>query len=369
MPICIGPTLEVSNNMETPPATLAEAFQAQSVHSQDLSPLFNKLPSEIRNLIYEYAFTEDPAAPPSAHNFAVQPNHEETPLPAEVTRDSPPPNTDGTLSTDWYLAPVRTTSDWVRPDCPGAAMPTDLLRTCKRIYLEARGLPIPQKEFRFYFYRGPKEQPDYITQADFERFFNQTLAQWSSVPNYRRLDLVSRSFLAFLRSWERWQRLYSPAVQVRSVRLFAQMFWLEDRSNRNLSWICSQTDYFSKVENLRITFRRSDWWWWEDNRPPLISPFRVSSIRCSPLPISAQILPVVPSLHFFWPLSLRVLRYLLLEYLPTFSRLLTEDDGRATVPSQRHKVRWKRIWRRHSAVARFPSHRAFGDLPLNGCPN
>lgn len=55
------------------------------------------------------------------------------------------------------------------------------------------------------------------------------------------------------------------------------MFWLEDRGYCNLSWICSQTYYFFKVENLRITFRRGDWWWWEDNVPPRISPFRGNS--------------------------------------------------------------------------------------------
>lgn len=179
-------------NMEYRPATLAETFQAQGVHSQDPSPLFNKIPSELRNLIFEYVFTEYPAVPPLAHDFAVQMNHDEAPTPAEVIGNETP-------SANWDTM-TNARNDWIRPDCSGA-IPTDLLRTCKRIYLEAHSLPILQKEFRFYFYRGPKAQPDPATQADFEKFFDQTLAEWSSVPNHRRLDLVSWSFWLYCAPW------------------------------------------------------------------------------------------------------------------------------------------------------------------------
>lgn len=231
-------------DMEYRPATLVETIQAQDVHSQDLSPLFNKIPSEIRNLIFEYAFTEYPAGPLPARHFAVQMNHDEAPLPAEVNGNgSTRANLEETIS-------VR--NDWIRPDF-SVSIPTDLLRTCKRIYLETYSLPTLQKEFRFYFYRGPKAQPDPATQADFEKYFNQTLAEWSPVPNHRRLDLV------------------------RSIRLFTQMFWLEDRGYRNLFWLSSQTYYFFKVENLRMTFRRCDWWWWEQNTSLSITPFRGNS--------------------------------------------------------------------------------------------
>lgn len=52
------------------------------------------------------------------------------------------------------------------------------------------------------------------------------------------------------------------------------MYWLEDSRHKNLIWVVSNTDWFSNVEAIRLTFRRGDWWYWECNQDLAINPFR-----------------------------------------------------------------------------------------------
>jgi hypothetical protein len=57
---------------------------------------------------------------------------------------------------------------------------------------------------------------------------------------------------------------------VRSVRLFLQQYGLED----TLPQFVKTSTWFTNVEHLRITLRRSDWWHWEHDAALRINPFR-----------------------------------------------------------------------------------------------
>ncbi|KAK8010634.1 hypothetical protein PG990_009599 [Apiospora arundinis] len=219
--------------------TLVECFQTQDINQQDASPLFNKFPSEVRTLIYEYALTEEPADTEECHQFAVRYDHKDhqlTPRPAF-----------GTPPTSRNIAGF----DWVRPENPSRmVISVALLQTCKRVYLESVSIPWTQTEHKLYFYRGLSRLSDGQAQARFERFFSKTSREWSPVPNRSHWDLI------------------------RAIRIFPQLYWLEDNRHKNLTWVASNTDWFSNVETLRITFRRGDWWYWERNEPLRINPFR-----------------------------------------------------------------------------------------------
>ncbi|RYP57281.1 hypothetical protein DL769_009578 [Monosporascus sp. CRB-8-3] len=123
-----------------------------------------------------------------------------------------------------------------------------LLQTCRRVYLEAHALPLLQKEHVLYLYRGPDAGLTWSHDARVRQYFSRKLGNPSPVPGFRQSDLV------------------------RSVRLFTQLFWLEDHEK---FWtIVNDKPWFRPIETLRITLRRSDWWHWESNQPPIINPFK-----------------------------------------------------------------------------------------------
>ncbi|KAK8090869.1 hypothetical protein PG994_000374 [Apiospora phragmitis] len=218
--------------------SLVERFQAQLVNQQDTSPL-KKLPPEVRTHIYKYALTEGPAESVQHHQFAVRYDHNDEQL-------TPRPSF-GTPSVTRNIAGF----DWVRPGNPSAMVIfVGLLQTCKFVYLESVSIPWTQREHKFYFFRGLPRQADNLAQARFERFFSKTSLEQSPVPGQRYWDLI------------------------RSIRIFPQMYWLEDSSHKNLIWVVSNTKWFSNVESLRMTFRRGDWWYWERDETLTINPFR-----------------------------------------------------------------------------------------------
>ncbi|KAK8127541.1 hypothetical protein PG984_008649, partial [Apiospora sp. TS-2023a] len=228
-----------SEHQQQQPPTLVERFQAQDINKQDASPLFKKLPPEVRTQIYEYALTEEPADSAQHHQFAVRYDHNDEQL-------TPRPSF-GTPSVTRNIAGF----DWVRPENPSRmVISVALLQTCKLVYLESASIPWTQKEHKLYFYRGLPRRPESVAQARFEKFFSETSLQWSPVPNRRHWDLI------------------------RAIRIFPQMYWLEDRRHKNLIWVVSNTDWFSNVETIRLTFRRGDWWYWERNQALAINPFR-----------------------------------------------------------------------------------------------
>ena len=216
------------------------------------SPLFNgRIPAEIRTEIFSYALTEYPSpdVPRQHQDPDIHYNHDDDYLETLVLDRNPPSQ----------RKDRRLIGEWLRFDNTMLMITSiALLKTCRRVYLETHSLPWLQKEHVLCFYRGQEdwESPYYhipflqvsvVYDHLVKRYFNQQLAKPSSVPGRCLRDLV------------------------RSVRIFAQMFWLEDRE-RFSTFV--DEPWFPPIETLRITIRQGDWWDWENGEPPIINPFK-----------------------------------------------------------------------------------------------
>ncbi|KAI8632119.1 hypothetical protein F5Y19DRAFT_386760 [Xylariaceae sp. FL1651] len=247
---------------------LYQHLETQEINSQLSSPFYSGLiPTEIRNLIFEYAMTESPS--PHAAVFGrdtlVQFSHDPAPMPEipdsslaeyvkeKITRISSP--LQNPLHRSRSVPPsaiardAKDGFDWLRfdntePTTVGVA----LLLTCRRAYLEAHSLPLLQTEQRFYcgYDRGPPRYGSKVSRADMIGFIKSRLSEPAPVPGLQQKDLV------------------------RSARLFLQQYWLEDK----LLQVTRTDNWFPNLEHLRITLRRSDWWDWENDATLRINPFK-----------------------------------------------------------------------------------------------
>jgi hypothetical protein len=190
------PRSDIRDEEPLPKEPLVERLKKEDVNLQLSSPLFNgRIPSEIRDHIFEYVLTED----------------------------------------DQIL--FQLDSHYSRPDYRARkSLLTNLLLTCRRVYLEAHHLPLINKEHVFWHYREP-EGTGYENEAEyFARFRPDQLAL------------------------------------VRKVHLFTQQFWLEGELQRVCKLWVMQT-----IEKMKITLRRGDWWYWEDGALLGINPQRGSA--------------------------------------------------------------------------------------------
>ncbi|KAJ7723387.1 hypothetical protein B0H16DRAFT_340757 [Mycena metata] len=165
-----------------PSEPLATRIMASGPQNQLQSPLFTSLYPELRHMVFKHALTEyhDHTRPYNQHEF------------------------------------------YYRPDFEFAGrIDTNLLLTCRLIYLETHLAPIYLNQHVFWMYRAP---PGRLVSSPETYFERMTLEQRGAV---------------------------------REVRFFAQMFWLEGRGPQ--VWAAGLT-----VRKLVITIRHSDWWYWED---------------------------------------------------------------------------------------------------------
>ena len=230
---------------------LCQYLETQEVNPQLSSPLFNgRIPPEIRSEIFSYALTEypSPEAPRVYHEPDIHYDHEDP--------------------VNFLMTPFQgyernrrygKYEDWLRFDntLPMITSIT-LLMTCRRAYLETHSLPWLQKEHVLCFYRGPeprgqlpRDRPILGFSLGYDHrvkaYFDHQLAKPSSVPGRCMRDLV------------------------RSIRILAQVFWLEDRLRFQA---IVKEPWFPPIETLRITIRQADWWDWELGKPPIINPFK-----------------------------------------------------------------------------------------------
>ena len=145
----------------------------------------------------------------------------------------------GIYAPDPSVANWRTqeTGDWtsrryIRPGCTGCRKhDIALLRTCRRVYLEAR-LQLPSVyEYRIWALRGPP---------------------------HRHLELFYGGLTI------------EQANCITSVEVNAQMFWLEGSFLRSCA---NEPYYFRCIKNLRLIIEKGDWWYNETNEPLYITPF------------------------------------------------------------------------------------------------
>ena len=181
------------------------------INPQVTSPLFSQLPGEIRHLIYEYALLGYPnrARPYSKHSYHYRPGYT-------------------------YARAIN----------------TNLLLSCRRIYLEVGHLAVIQNEHLIYqpLDHGPPGHWPYLLPC-------AKAAKSSAGPRGGLLKLEQRRM-------------------IQQVHIFVQQSWLEGW-NRNWREYCSS--WSRKVRSspddrseqgickhpprLRITIRHSDWWY------------------------------------------------------------------------------------------------------------
>ncbi|KAI9873214.1 MAG: hypothetical protein M1830_000705 [Pleopsidium flavum] len=156
---------------------------AASYDPQSACPLFTQIPAEVRNHIFELALTEydDASRPYERGSFHYRPGYH-----------------------------FRQRID------------TDLLRTCRRVYLEANLLPVAINEHVFWCYRAP--------------------------PGMKHASEPSQYFLKM-----------TPQQQnaVDCVHFFTQQFWLEGQ------WDDACRIPEMRPRKIKITLRHADWWCWE----------------------------------------------------------------------------------------------------------
>jgi len=167
-------------------------------NQQTQSLLFSVIPPEIRNNIFSLALLqyEDLTQPYPEHDYCYRPGHRARRI-----------------------------------------VSTELLLTCRRIWLEANHWPMEQAVHSFWFDsdRRPK---------------------WTEAVNSDVFRLKK-----FMEKFTPTQRLH-----VKHVQLSAQMYWL----NRNLMWseIWNYLgDRSLSLDTLTVTIRHSDWWFWESDAP------------------------------------------------------------------------------------------------------
>ncbi|KAF8186949.1 hypothetical protein K438DRAFT_1429063, partial [Mycena galopus ATCC 62051] len=158
---------------------------------QQQSPLFTTLFPELRNMVFIHALTEydDRTRPYSKHEYYYRPGFEFA-----------------------------------------GRIDTNLLLTCRVIYLETYLAPIALNEHVFWMYRGPGP---FISDNRHNAYFHRMTPQ---------------------------QR-----AAVHCVRFFTQLFWLERRKFQN--WAVGLA-----VRKLTIVIRHTDWWYWERHEPLRINP-------------------------------------------------------------------------------------------------
>lgn len=163
-------------------------------------PLFAKLPGEIREKIYGFALgsSDDRSRPFDRQHHHYRPGHE-----------------------------YRQRHDF------------RLLETCKRVYLEARLLPVRVNEIVVYLFRGPRSNPPSPLQHDWR------LRCRRMTPDQR--GAVTRVHF-FVQQWY---------LEV-TVDLLVpnRVFYLFEEPAR-----CG--DDVLTAREIVLTFRRSDWWSWE----------------------------------------------------------------------------------------------------------
>ncbi|KAH8664557.1 hypothetical protein BX600DRAFT_541134 [Xylariales sp. PMI_506] len=188
------------------PAHVAEVDMA-SASEQTASPLFARLPAEVRQLVFQYALspTDDPERPFAADRVYCRPGYR-------------------------YLA---------RTD-------TSLLRSCKRAYAEARLLPVAEATHTFWLFGGPFRA-----------------MRRGGGGGGGGIGIGGGASTAAIWNWTGWQASLNADQQaaVRRVHVFAQQYCLEGLgAGQRLQSTLGSMSFRTRC--LRLTLRHSDWWSW-----------------------------------------------------------------------------------------------------------
>ena len=182
---------------------------SHNINPQSSSPLFSTLPPELRTIIFHYALlaSPDPQKPYSRHSY------------------------------------------WYRPGYTHArSIATNLLRTCRRVYLETHSLPLELNEHIVWGVEKSRIPPG---------------VERKSYLINDRMKLCQKDIITY-------------------VHLFTQQFWLEDWGDQGDQWLAFSQAWPARAPpRLRITIRHTDWWYdyLGENRPLALDPKRKGEAR------------------------------------------------------------------------------------------
>ncbi|KAF7194579.1 hypothetical protein HII31_04085, partial [Pseudocercospora fuligena] len=225
----------------------------EKCHQQTQSILYSKLPKEIRDMIFEYATAqyEDIDKKYKETAFWCRPGHRVSD--AHIKLHSHILYRIESLVAGPNLITLTLTCE-ANIYVPKALHKTctNLLLTCRRIWLEANSLPMKQAVFTFWMKptRGPPEKhPD-------TRGYGQDPLRNDSLTKLNRGNLTT-------------------------LHYFLQMFVAESMFFPN----SEEATLFQRVtpKVLRITVRHTDWWYWEDDEPLRLENAWVQRILDAPL--------------------------------------------------------------------------------------
>ena len=143
---------------EPKPESLSKQILGWSVDPQTLCPFYSDIPAEVRLLIFSYALEEEEVSRNSRGwglSRVIEPQWllrditNEQKLPEEEDLDLEDFNLDYYVETDQQADALR--DKWMRPGCEGwKTQDTSLLRTCRRIFIEARDMVMENATRRIF---------------------------------------------------------------------------------------------------------------------------------------------------------------------------------------------------------------------------
>ena len=194
-------------------APLTSAILSRPIHSQQQSPLYSKLPQEVRDIIFSYALLPyTPASPPPP-----KPVNRLYPVAEKPIKHNP---------YNPIKTPYPVNSTYSRPGQRAKVHhPTALLLVSRRTYLETSHLPVSQAAHNFYApaQSGPSDV------LDVEQYFSRMTAEQRSL--------------------------------VRQVRVFANVSWLLDGGLESFA----TNEAVQNIELLNLVIRWCDWRGWQSN--------------------------------------------------------------------------------------------------------
>ncbi|KAK4214399.1 hypothetical protein QBC37DRAFT_421339 [Rhypophila decipiens] len=125
---------------------LIKTWSPESINQQLSSPIFSRLPAEMRDAIFNFALIDTAVPHPEFTKYNLQVRHGKD----AVSKPHPKPEKE-----------IPLTHSWLHPDIPGPShvLGLSLLSTCRRIYLETRELPMRNKQNKqihaFKYWRWP----------------------------------------------------------------------------------------------------------------------------------------------------------------------------------------------------------------------
>lgn len=184
-------------------------------NQQSQSPLFGRFPPEIRNEIFSLALLqyEDVTKPYRKNRERYRPGHRAPHI-----------------------------------------ISTNLLLTCRRIWLEANHWPMEHAVHSFWGYyddSGYDRDPEVSGRSEDGLYYHSDDVDFE--PFNKKLTVLQRS-------------------RVKHIHVFTPVSWLDMYLDESFLWKALESD-LTNLHSFTITIRHVDWWKWDKNRAPRISKF------------------------------------------------------------------------------------------------